>query len=570
MKKPLNASKSEGSKGQVSYHRKIGASALVLAVGALLVGCAPAFQGVGSGLNAGYSSVADGVGQLVPVSAPGKVAGWLQEEGFLADQPKDIDVYFQSTIKIPYGWVYTAASVASRLASPMACQVRGLEAEANPHKAYAPGEMPCGRFTSGGYKQVAVFDVPQQDTKSGRFTAKVNGFSLPIWISRQQFGGVYKESRLDSRSTESITSSTSVGDDVSIRYEPREDGTGMKLHLCATMPGMEVTIPQTTVRAKASAKLGFAKVSYATDLTVNFGQARFDYARGCFATEVAFNGDSLVPQFQFTATEVPHVSNATYKGLHVRIGDWWLRFLDNVMNWFRASLRKSLTKQAVREVNSYADKEFETGAWFVKAHGHETLNSLSDTVNRASMRAMRSTGLPLSGAEMRSLLERQCGLVPMFKGVNYDFAAACKRVLAGVKVAILPFYRDPGMAADGCYDHFANIHQSRDENGKWKWWAKRCGFAMQLQVRVVAGLTDEDRRTLEETLQTLSQLDTWLELARAKLGWSKDDEAILLFVFDEAFKNGEKLGSLDDLARIAPRYRGNVEDKLKGWATQVL
>ncbi len=486
----------------------------------------------------------------------------LKENGFVDGLTTQYEGVFETTLEIPYGIVYDALSLATKFVAPYACQWRGVQYEQNPAAVYSRNEIPCGKLMSNGYKQVTVIDIPETRKENGSSMASLSAVQIPIWVSRFQYSGVYQEHRLDSGTVENINSSPNFGDDISIRYEPG-DMTG-KIHICAALPGVEVTTPGQTVKAKASYKALGIKVSEVTKFEVEFGKAKFDYVRGCLATEIKFTGDQFIPEFKLQVTEKPKVAGATHWGLKIETTSWWQKMLDEVFSWFRASLLDRVTKLANREVNKYIENDLKTGEWFSKAQGEEALDDISRQINQSVVRVMRNTGLPLSTTEMRRYLNRQCDLLPFLKNFPIQAREVCRRAVESVNIGFIPFYRNETMQARGCYSGYANIHQTRT-NGDYKTWAKECKFSMKLQVQVRAGLTEQEKQMLETLLASFKNLETWTSVVRQELNLSEEHEQILLLVLNEASKREEKLNNLNDILKALQKYAPMVQSQFYSW-----
>lgn len=496
---------------------------------------------------------------------PSKIAEkfTLRESGFVEGLTTDYEGVFETTIQIPYGYILDALSVATRFVAPYACQWRGVEFEKNPASVYSRNEIPCGKLLSNGYKQVAVIDVPETRNEKGSTMTSISAVQLPIWVSRFQYSGVYQERRLDSGQVESISSSPNFGDDISLRFEP--NGSTGRIHLCAALPGVEVTTPPQQVRAKASYKALGVKVGESTKFNVTFGKAKFDYARGCLATDIQFDPGSFIPQLKLEVTEKPKVAGAVHWGLDIETTSWWQRMLDEVFSWFRASLLDRVVKLANREVNNYIENDLKTGEWFSKVEGEEALDRLSRQLNQSLVRSMRASGLPLSIEELRKHLYRQCDLIPMMEDLPIDASVLCRRAVDSVNLGFIPFHRDANMQAAGCYSSFANIHQTRHSNGQYKTWAENCKFSLKLQAQIKAGLTAQEKQMLSKLFTSFQKFSTWMELLKNELNLGEDQEQILLLVLHEASKREEKISNPDDVLRLVKKYLPMVQSQFYSW-----
>jgi hypothetical protein len=499
---------------------------------------------------------------LQSIAQPNLGANWIREEDFMA-MPQLNDRLYEGEVKIPFGWLFNSASLAVRSMAPMACQSASVLAEDHPVRSYAPGEIPCGQLTSGGYKRIMAIGVPASSGKQSGFDVTMGAIEFPVLISREQFGGEYRESRLESRAVETIASSPNFGEEISLRLEPM--GDSMRIHVCATLPGFQITAPERVLDVRAKKKVGFINVSASTGLKIDMGAGRFDHVRGCFVTDVTSKDDGFSPNLKLSVTERPRFSNVEHTGMKIRIQDWWLRLIDKMMGWFKASLRKKVIETANGKISEISEKELETGAWFSRVHGEEIMNTSSSRFNRAAVASLKAEGFPMSGKELREQMKRQCVLHPLFEGSTPEFTQECLRALNSVKFSVQPFFRDPKAAGMGCYDHFANIHQSSDRNGKAKWWSDRCHLTIKLQVHALPGTDLAALKALDQALRSIKKIDGWLEESRRRLGWSEEDKGVLPFLTREVLKNGERIESVEDFDRLLKVYRPDIDKRARTW-----
>ncbi len=384
---------------------------------------------------------------------------------------------FSYELKIPFAHVYSAASVATRLLSPMACQgVQGIDKEL-PNR-YANGEVPCGQIIDGQWKRLLSVSVdPFYDNHEG-FDVYVTGANIPVYLSRQARQGIYVESDLGSRGEVSKYSSSKFGEDISVKFSPT--GAAAQLELCANVPGGEVTAPNQVVNAKAWRKVWGYKASYDSNFTISPGVARFDYGRGCIAANFGWSGADLIPALNFSVTKAPFVSNASYSGLYIYINDWFLRMIDRVMAYFKVSLRQKLTAQVVREANQIIDRDVETGQWFTKVHGPELIARVNDRLSQQISKVVTRVGIPATVAQLKDLIKDNCRIRRFAGGTNWTnrIETVCREVVEKIEWRIEPFVADPQSQALGCYSHFANIHQSS------AWWGKGCKFSSRFSIKI--------------------------------------------------------------------------------------
>lgn len=455
-------------------------------------------------------------------------------------------------VKIPYGRVFGMSSKIVKGVLPFACQlVPGITNSS--YSSYERGEIPCGGIVDNSWKQLLVVNVDPMSGKSDGFDYRTGGANFPVYLSRTQNSGDYTETDLDSKSSVSRRSSTKFGEDVSLRFNP--SGQSAAIELCLNVPGATVRSTSQTVYAKASKKVIGIKLSYDSDFAVNPGQARFDYARGCFQIDLGYTGLISAPTVQLKTTKNPALSNASYAGLNIKIKDWFLRLIDNVMDFFKSSIRKKVQAQVVRSVNDMIDQDVETGRWFTKVHGEDLVREQGEKLTRQITKAVGRIGLPSSVADLKAQLKDRCRLKKLSVSPDWDqrLEEFCTRVIDGVEIEIEAFARDEDMAAKGCYSHMARLH---DSDGKW--WAQQCQFVSRFRVKLPA--IDVDYLTeLKLLVANLIAMDRIPEDWRAVLDDLNLDEATLAIVLEKLEERGYNQVNRGDLetivAELLPQIR---------------
>lgn len=533
--------------------KKLNCLILTLVASTTLTACGRAFQVQND--DASAMSATNILPNQVTVSE-NKISG---PEGELSwssiSASEDIELSYQ--MKIPFGRVYKLASIATRVMSPFVCQwTPGVENESP--LAYRTGEVPCGKFVDGNWKQIVNVPVePYYDIVEG-FQVYVSGANIPVLLSRSSRQGSYQESSLTTKSTVTQTSSASFGDDVSIRYVPQ--GTSARLEVCMNIPGATVTSSTQEVWAKAWKNVLGVKVSYDSTLTVNPGLASFDYARGCFAADLGWKGQSLSPAINFTTTQAPYLSNVSYAGLHLKINDWFLRLADNIMGFFKSSLRKSLTERIVRLANKMADQEIETGRWYTRVHGEEVLQKAGEKITQRINTIFTRVGVPSSTTAVRSLIADQCRLKKFAAPQEFTqrLETFCRDVINQIEIKIEPFAVDSASQQAGCYSHFARIH---DSFSKDKWWNKQCQFGSSFSIRIPALWKDyqaELKQMLSSHIAGVNLPQDWQQA----LSQNNVDSYLLSLLLEEAEKQGYTQIVSSDWASRLPALLEQIRNRV--------
>ncbi|MBX2995532.1 MAG: hypothetical protein KF681_11945 [Bdellovibrionaceae bacterium] len=434
----------------------------------LTTGCGPGFK------------TAEVLEQTVSLSSVnGRDAKVQTQDGSLSWQTQiSSSVELQFEMKVPYGRIHRLSSGLIRGLTPYTCQfIPGLM-NSSPF-AYNKGEIPCGAIIDQNWKQLAVIPVDPVMGNSDGFNYQVSGFNVPVWIARAQRAGTYAEANLDTKTVQSRTSSTVFGDDVSLRYAP--SGSSARFELCMNLPGSTVTSNRQTISAKASKKVLGVKISYASDFDVDMGGVNYDYARGCFAADFGWQGSSLSPTLQLTTTQAPYLANAVHGGLKIYIRDWFLRLADNILGFFRSSLRVKAEKLGTSEANKVLDQDVETGRWFSKVHGEQTLATAAQKMTQQISKGLTRVGIPSSTNDVRAMIADSCRLKKLSGSQDWTnrVETLCRDLLEKIEVTVEPFSVDADSSGKGCYASFARVHESQG-----KWWASECQFSARFKIKI--------------------------------------------------------------------------------------
>lgn len=447
-------------------------------------------------------------------------------------------------VKIPYGRVFDMSSKIVKGVLPFSCQlIPGITNSS--YGSYVKGEIPCGGIVDQNWKQLLVVNVDPMSGKSDGFDYQVGAVNFPVWLSRDQRAGDYTESDLDSKSaSRSRRSSKAFGEDVSLRFNPT--GARAAIELCLNVPGTTVTSTRQSVWAKAAKKVLGIKLSYSSDFDITPGQASFDYGRGCFQIDLGYTGLTSAPTVALKTTKNPALANSSYAGLNIKIKDWFLRLIDNVMNFFKSSIRKKVQAQVVNKVNDMLDQDVETGRWFTKIHGEEMVRDQGEKLTREITKAVNRIGLPSSIDDLKAQLKDRCRLKKLSVSPDWDrrLEEFCARVIDQVEFQIEAFARVDELAAKGCYDYMARLH---DSSGKW--WAEECQFVSRFRVKLPA--VDADYLTeLKLLVANLIAMDRIPEDWRSALDDLNLDEATLGRVLEELEKRGYNQVNRGDLETV--------------------
>lgn len=514
-----------------------------------LTACAPGFQAQNP--QADLSSESAAVHERVSTSE-GELS-WVAPSGASSDAT---DLRYDFELKVPFGKVYSAASLVTRTLAPYACQpVEGIS-NSSPSD-YKAGEIPCGQILTGEWKQLMAIPILPFQISAGGFLISVDPLIVPILVSRNTHQGNYSEDSLDEKGSVQRLSSANFGDDISVRYTP--DGTRAKLEMCLNIPGVDITSPAQNVRVTASKYVVFGRVYDTSTFTVTPGQASFDYGRGCFAVDFGWTGDQLTPSIHFSATQAPRLSNVNYAGLQVKINNWLLALTDSILKFFNVNIRQNLISRLTRTVNDYADSDIETGRWFGKVHGEALLNRAGEDINKRISSVVRRLGIPATSDDLRAQLHDSCRLLKLSGSSlwNERFNAFCTDVVDNVQIIVQPFAVDDASKASGCYDHFARIHETKDASGQAKWWAKDCKFAAHFSVVIPAKFKNYDSELKQVLGQLLSpeRIPTeWLALLKNQ----QIDAYLLSLALEELEKRGYTKLTLADLEKELPQIIGEI------------
>ncbi len=437
---------------------------LLFAVLLSLAGCGTKMESdTGSGDGAALSSVTTELGQLNVASA--------------ASKGDDYEVTFD--LKIPFGRVYQPVSKAIKWITPLLKKQLATEGQ-----NYYPTEVPVGTVINSEWKKILDIDVDSSETLQSGYTVTINQFVVPVWLARSSRQGNYVEQSLDVKKPVTKISSKSFGDDISFRWRP--EGNSVNMEMCMNIPGSKITAPQVDVFARARKKTWYGHFSTSSNFEVKPGELQWDLGRGCFSANY-FKPNGVAPGvLTFRATQAPYLQAVVYKGLSIRIGNWFLRLLDNILSIFNASIKKAVIKKVTNTVNTMADKDVESGKWFSKVYTEEVLNDLGEKVHARIRKTVNRVGGLVDMNHVRAMIDDNCRLMKLSKSPQWTekHRQFCDEVVSTLKFSVSRDFSDESSRQAGCYNYFANIHEVKDAQGKKKWWAEQCRFKVRFSIKM--------------------------------------------------------------------------------------
>lgn len=444
----------------------------------------------------------------------------------------DEDVEMVYNLKIPFGRVYKTISSTIEKITPL------LQKQlSNEIQKYQIGEVPVGSIINNDWKQLIEIDVERTETVKSGYTVTVDGFTLPIWLSRSTRQGNYVENCLDYKKPMKMVSSKSFGKDISFQWSPQE--RSIKMEMCMNIPGATLTIPKRVIHARARKKTWYGHFSTSSDFEIMPGQVQWDYGRGCFAAEYMQTNENGAGILNFTATEKPYLKSVSYTGLNIKIKNWFLRLIDNILSVFNASIRKAVIKKVSSTVNTIADQDIESGRWFSKVYTDEVLNNLAKRVHEKIRNTVQRVGGFVENKNLRNLLLDNCRLMKYSKSPKWTakHQVFCSEIAQSLKISIDPLYFDDKSQKEGCYNYLANVHAAKDSSGRDKWWADRCKFNVQFSIKMsqaAKDYLDELHDVIRNQIDELRIPKEWQTFLKEQ----NVDEYLLNLALEEAEKKG--------------------------------
>ena len=449
-----------------------------------LVGCGTKMESnTGSNDGAALSSVTTELGQLNVVSETAKGDDYEDEYTVTFD------------LKIPFGRVYQPVSKAIKWITPLLKKQLATEGQ-----NYYPTEVPVGTIINSEWKKILDIDVDSSETLQSGYTVTINQFVVPVWLARSSRQGNYVEQSLDVRKSVTKLSSKSFGDDISFRWRP--EGNSVNMEMCMNIPGSKITAPQIDVFARARKKTWYGHFSTSSNFEVKPGELQWDLGRGCFSANY-FKPEGVAPSvLTFRATQAPYLQAVVYKGLSVRIGNWFLRLLDNILSIFNASIKKAIIKKVTNTVNTMVDKDVESGKWFSKVYTEEVLNDLGERVHARIRKTVNRVGGLVDKNHVRDMIDDNCRLMKLSKSPQWTekHRQFCDEVVSTLEFTVSRNFSDESSRQAGCYNYFANIHEVKDAQGKKKWWAEQCHFKVRFAIKMSSN-AKQYFRELQDILQ---------------------------------------------------------------------
>lgn len=459
-------------------------------------------------------------------------------------EAKNDKVEINYEMSIPYGRVYSGLSKVAKLLSPkMICSV--LDKAQN----YTDIETPCGKIINDQWKEMTVIPVDAYEGVHSGYTVTMNAFDIPVWLSRQTQQGKYSEASLDIKGDIEKMSSKNFGDDISIRWNPMNNGA--EFDMCLNVPGGTVTAPRRDIFVRAKKKTWYGHFSTSTDLETTWGQLSWKYGRTCFRVQYFNEKEGYTPDQTIQFLKTPYLFDIQYTGLNVRIGNWFLRLIDNIMNFFKSSIRKAMIKKINNSVNNLADQEVESGAWFTKVYTEVALKKNSEQLHTRIKNLLERSGGFITTERVQDMIRDNCRLLKYSKSPLWSerMQKFCIEISNTIEISMNPVARNTQEEQLGCYNYYANIHSVKKQSGQKVWWANQCNYSLRFTIRVSRNAADqlEDiHELIQNQIEELRIPNEWQELLDA----NELDEVALNLLLEEAEKRGYKELSLQDLQNL--------------------
>lgn len=459
-------------------------------------------------------------------------------------------------LKVPFGRVYQPVSKAIKWVTPLLKKQLATEGQ-----NYYPNEVPVGQIINSDWKKILDFEVEKSESVQSGYNVTINEFVVPVWLARHSRQGNYVEANLDLKRNVTKLSSKNFGDDISFRWRP--EGSSVKMEMCLNIPGSKITAPKIDVFARARKKTWYGHFSTSSNFEVNPGELQWDLGRGCFAANYFKPEGSAQSLLTFRATQAPYLQAVVYKGLSIRIGNWFLRLIDNILSIFNASIKKAVIKKVTNTVNNMADKDIESGQWFSKVYTEEVLNDLGERVHARIRRTVNRVGGLVDMDHVRNMIDDNCRLMKLSKSPQFTekHRQFCDEVVSTLRFTVSRDFSDESSRQAGCYDYFANIHEVKDAQGNKKWWAEKCRFKVRFAIKMSSNARQyfhELRDILKNEIDELRIPERW----QAMLKKYDLDEYALNFLLKELEERGISEVELDLLEDQLPELIERIKLKM--------
>lgn len=529
---------------------------LLAAFTLVLSGCGRSFEPL-SITEIKYSSLTDGA-EINPsvLQALSKRIDWKEipanefgDPSFLLPEnptgTSGTDQYFSFTSGISFGVVYEAVSSVVKNQAPKFCESLNVLKE-NPN-LYERGELPCGQIQDSQWKKIAFIQVPATEVQKEKMTQRLDAFSVPVLISRQQRNGSYSENSLDTKAEITKTSNRQFARDISVKFVPK--GTHAELHICANSPGLTLMAPERVLHGNVKRRVLGINISLSGSGNVDFGTFNYGLARGCVMADLTYDPVLKKPAISAPIVENPKVINISYSGFKLDFREWWLKFIDKVADLFGNSIERSIERAVDKEINDFSKNELESGAWMNRLANETFRKKLDQKANQVVTEEIESRGIPVGSRSFKDKLIRECrklGLLTALPSAMNAFSSRCEVLIEAMEIAVDPFYKDPEMAAKGCYSHYAGIFETKDSEGNSKWWSKDCEFRVRTQVRIPAERTGDIPYliTLLNMDSIPANLNEEMESLRLAANLSRDE---ILALADKAIRENPELKDVEGI-----------------------
>ncbi len=293
------------------------------------------------------------------------------------------------------------------------------------------------------------------------------------------------------------------------------------------------------------------------------GELQWDLGRGCFSANYIKSEGANESALTFRALQAPYLQAAVYKGLSVRIGNWFLRLIDNILALFNASIKKSVIKDINNTVNTLIEEDIESGKWFSKVYTEEILNDLGERVHARIRKAANRMGGLVDMDHVRDLIDDNCRLMKLSKSPQWTekHRQFCDEVVNTLHITLAQEFGDESSREAGCYEYFANIHEVKDAQGNKKWWAEKCKFKVRFSIKMSSNARQYYQELRDILLNEIDELripERW----EALLKKYDIDEYALNFLLKELEERGHSEVELELLEAQLPALIEQIKLKM--------
>ena len=433
---------------------------------------------------------------------------------------------FKTEVPVSFGLISGIVSehmttILAKILQQDGCELAGTPADKRAvDKQYKCGEIPFGKIIGDAKKLVTTFPFSGVRGNSDGVDYTILGANFPMYMTRIQTSGQITISNLDSKKSETFTTSNKIGKQIFVRAAPKA-GTLYSV-ICTALPGFKVYSEETTLKGHLRKETLLFNLDGDITIKVNLGELTFDSANVCAMIEAGVDRVTGKFDIKVVSIENPKLQNVKVNGYRSSVTvdtDGFINSLASILDSFGFSLQKlienkvkeSMDKLAGLEIEKLKNGDIQSGEWLAKYTNAEIFKTIfvnniaDDLAKRLQSNANGESG----NLDASEYVSAACVVIvnELQEATQKELGKLYKICRFLPKVSIELFKENNEMNSLGCYQHFFDPMNSKSSNGTKKWWYDSCKLVQEVEIKSPAGFNDL-YRCIFKSIETKTSLVT--------------------------------------------------------------